>query len=336
MQALYFDGRNARGQPVRLTLEEGFLVARSDDVMRSWPLAEVQWPERTRHGQRLLLLRRGGTLQVADAGAFDAWRRELGHAESWVVRVQQNWRATLAAVLALVLVAAAAYRWGVPWAADALLVLVPASVDQTVGTAALENIEARWLGPSRLPPARQAQLHTAFAAAVQASFPAGQQPPWALRFRAADKALGANAFALPGGTIIITDALVELLQGQDDALVGVLAHELGHVRRRHGMRALAQFALLGTATAVAIGDFSSVLASVPALLAQVGYSRDAEREADAEAARVLLASGRSPAVMAVFFERMATLPRSGPPLPFALSTHPLDDERVRFFREASR
>jgi predicted Zn-dependent protease len=104
------------------------------------------------------------------------------------------------------------------------------------------------------------------------------------------------------------------------------------------MRALVRFTLVTTATSVALGDFSSVLASLPALLAQLGYSRAAEREADEHAARLLVASGRSPQAMLVLLERLAR--RDGGPagdkLPIALASHPLDDERARFFREYRR
>lgn len=61
-----------------------------------------------------------------------------------------------------------------------------------------------------------------------------------------------------------------LLDGHDDTLLGVMAHELGHVQHRPGMHALAQFTLLSTATSIALGDFNSVLAVLPAGLAQMG------------------------------------------------------------------
>ncbi len=343
IEALYFDGRSGQGRPVRLRLSAGRLhmvpLAVADDALDAaptgWPLAQVQWPERTRHGQRVLHLPDGGSLQVADARAFDAWRRAGGPAESWVVRVQQNWRATLAAVAGLVLLAAAGYLWGVPWAARAVLVFVPPGVDQAVGAAALERIGHQWLTPSALPAPRQDALRRAFAAAARQAYGDAAVPPYTLRFAAADKALGPNAFALPGGTIVVTDALVELLQGHDDTVVGVLAHELGHVRHRHGMRAWVQLVLVGAATAAVLGDFSSLLAGVPALVAQLGYSRDAEREADAEATRVLRASGRSPAVMTVLFDRLAAVRSDVPTLPIALASHPADEDRVRYFREAA-
>jgi Zn-dependent protease with chaperone function len=146
--------------------------------------------------------------------------------------------------------------------------------------------------------------------------------------------------ALPGGHIVITDELLELLKGADDAVLGVLAHEHGHVMRQHGLHAVVRFGLVSAATSVALGDFSALLAGVPALLAHMGYSRDAEREADADAAFVLRAAGRDPAAMVVLFERLAArdagegAQRGGPPIAFA--SHPADEARVRFFREAAQ
>src|SRR4030095_10063794 len=114
--------------------------------------------------------------------------------------------------------------------------------------------------------------------------------------------IGPNAFALPGGTIILTDDLVKRVGADEAVLIGVLGHELGHLRHRHGMRMLIEVGALGAIASVLVGDFSTLLASMPVWLGQAAYSRDAEREADAEAVRVLRASGASPAVMVGFFE----------------------------------
>ncbi|MBA4176103.1 MAG: hypothetical protein C0505_06025 [Leptothrix sp. (in: Bacteria)] len=339
--ALYFDGHSARACPVRLAMEGGWLIAQplaeegsAAGAPLRWPPDEVQWPERTRHGQRLLHLAAGAQLQVADTAAFDRWRAQHGPREGWVVRAQQRWRSTLAAAVLLLALGAAGYQWGVPLAARAVVALLPPAVDTAVGAQALDSVRSRWLRPTKLPAARQAELRAAFAAAVALAWPAGGAPPFTLHFHAAGADLGPNAFAMPGGDIVVTDELVELLQGHDDTLLGVMAHELGHVQHRHGMQALAQFALLNTATGVALGDFSGLLAVLPAWMAQMGYSRDAERQADAVAARVLRASGRPPAAMALFFERLAQRRPGdlrGPPM--ALASHPADDERMRYFRD---
>jgi len=342
LQALYFDGRSARAEPVQLRIDGDHLLALpagegEPAPPRRWPLAQVTWPERTRHGRRVVLLQRGGSLQALDNAGFDAWRLASVGSESWVVRAQQHWRTTAAAVLLLVVVLAGTVRWGVPLAAGTLLVLVPPAVDRQVGETALAQIAPRWLQPSQLLPERQAALRQALDGALADTWPdAAGRPLVNLQFHAAAEALGPNAFALPGGTIVVTDALVHLLKGQDDALLGVMAHEAGHVHHRHGMRSVLQFSLLSAAASVALGDFSSLLAGLPALVAQMGYSRDAEREADAVAAQVLRASGRSPASMVIFFERLGRDRPGAGPLPIALASHPADDERVRFFQEAAR
>lgn len=339
LAALWFDGRSARGTPVVLHLERSELVARGADLdQRSWPLAEVQWPERTRHGRRVIHLPGGGSIEVDATAEFDAWRKAHGPREGWVVRVQQNWRATLAALLVLVLVLFGGYRWGVPLAAAGLAGLVPADAERALGDAVLEQIGGEWFAPSQLAAERQEQLRVALAAAVAATYAADDRPRWELHFRRGGEELGANALALPGGHIVITDELVALLEGHDDAIVGVLGHEYGHVRRRHGLQAVVRFGLVSTVSAIALGDFSSVLASAPALLATAAYSRDAEREADADAAQLLLASGRSPEVMLELFTRLgdARRTRGGGRLPIAFASHPHDEERQRFFREAAR
>jgi Zn-dependent protease with chaperone function len=346
--AVYFDGSSARAQPVRLWLGNEtapLLHAQAAEGVQQWhwPATAVQWPEATRHGVRVLHLQDGGTLQVDNASAFDEWRAGLGGHDSWVVRAQQNWRWTALAALLLVVLLGAGWRWGVPAVARGVVTLLPMRVDRAVGEAALKSIEAegKWLKPSALPQARQDQLRQALATAVvayQNAHPQHRQPAWRLKFAAADKAIGPNAFALPGGTVIVTDALVELLKGEDDTLIGVMAHELGHVQHRHGMQGVVQASAVGAAASVLVGDFSTLLATVPAVVAQLGYSRDAEREADAHAVRLLRATGRSPAAMVVLFERlqpeMAKL--SLPRLPIALASHPSDEERVRYFRDAAK
>ncbi|QBK04320.1 peptidase M48 [Hylemonella gracilis] len=359
-RALYFNGQSGRPRSVRLHVAERELLASEGEVeVGRWPLKQVQWPERTRHGQRVILLAQGGSLQAQDAAAFDAWRAALGHHDGWVVRAQSHWRGVLLALALLVGVVFAGYRWGVPWVAVQVVRVLPSQVDEAVGAAALDNLDAYLLAPSTLPAQRQAELRAAFDQAVRAM----DETPvsWTLHFRAgaksADRAaqngegkkgkrggprhIGANALALPGGHIIVTDELVSLLEGRDDALLGVLGHEYGHVRLRHGMQALVRMTLASAAASVVVGDFSSLLGAVPLLLVQMDYSRHAEREADAEAVRLMRASRLSPEAMVVFFERMAARqparrsPEEGGP-PIALASHPADAERIRFFTEAAR
>ncbi len=358
----YFDGRSARAHLARLSRQGNALHIDGADVQIVVPLRDVQWPERTRHGTRVAHLPGGGSLHAADAAAWDAFARACGQAESLVVRAQQSWRRVLASVAATVLVVAAVYAWGVPWAARAAVPLIPQSVDAAVGEQALASLEEHLLAPSRLPPEQQQRLRAAFERAVGAQ-PAGSVPGWRLLFRASE--IGPNALALPGGAMIVTDDLVELVGDDANIVTGVLAHELGHLRHRHGMRLLVQVTAIGVVASAVLGDFNALLSAVPVWLGQAAYARDAEREADADSARFLKNAGISPAVMAGFFERIAEAPprqartpdgaasaASAPSAPasaaqqaeparrrspswlgIAIASHPADAERVQFFRD---
>ncbi|MDT4875622.1 Beta-barrel assembly-enhancing protease [compost metagenome] len=98
--------------------------------------------------------------------------------------------------------------------------------------------------------------------------------------------------------------------------------------------------LVSALVGVVLGDASGFLATVPATLATQAYSRDAEREADAFAARLLDQSDVSPSVMVAFFERIQREEagqdvdgKGSARLPIAISSHPDHGERIRFFRE---
>lgn len=327
----YFDGRSARALPARLSFDGTSLQLRGDGLALQFAPRELRWPERMRHGTRVAELPGGASLHCADSAAWDAFAQRCGRGESWVVRAQQSWRWVLASALATVALLAALYAWGIPAAAQAALALVPPQVDQQIGAAALEQLDADLLQPSRIAAGQQRRTRETFAKALAAQ-PRGSLPAYRLEFRSSK--IGPNAFALPDGTIVLTDELFILAGGDADMITGVLAHELGHVRHRHGMRMLLQASAVGVLASIVLGDFNSLLAAAPVVLGQAAYSRDAEREADAESARILRDAGLSPAVMVSFFEKMAKRV-SGPALGIAIGSHPADEERIRFFREAA-
>jgi Zn-dependent protease with chaperone function len=355
LEADYFDGMSARARRVNLRLESGQLHLQGDGIQLAVPVSEVRWPERTRHGARTAHLQQGGSVQALDAGDWDAWARRVGLHESAVVKAQQSWHGVALAVLLLVGVLAAGYQWGVPWLARAALVAMPASVDRMVGDAALRSFDDNLLLPSAVPSARQEALRRAFAQAVARMQPKGQQLTYELRFHNSPRVpsrrgqatrLGPNAFALPGGVIVVTDEMLTLLEGRDDVLIGVLGHELGHVQRRHGMRMLVQATVLGVVASSLWGDFSSVLAAAPVMLGQSAYSRGFEREADDDAITLLRANKMSPTVMIELFERLkkqrnadaADQDEKGAnafDLGIALASHPADAERIQRFRDAA-
>ncbi|MCE4555739.1 M48 family metallopeptidase [Pelomonas cellulosilytica] len=335
LAADWFDGRSARPRPVEAWVRGGELHFGE----HSAPLAAVTWPERQRHGQRQILLPGGGLLSFADAAAFDAWAVSSGRGDSLVVRWQQSWRLATLSLVLLIASLAAAYRWGLPWAVDITVDALPRSTEHAISRQLLSSLDGQWLHRTQLSASQQQAWRSRWDAALaRARAHGGQAVPEdaQIHFRDGGKPLGPNAFALPGGDIVITDELLALLKDEPDAVMTVLAHELGHVQHRHGLRMLLRAGAVSVVTSVIVGDFSSLLAAAPALLATNAYSRDNERQADLYGRALARAGGVDTSRMAVFFQRLAERHKAkveDGPVAIAFSTHPADEERVRFFSE---
>ncbi|MGO4683951.1 M48 family metallopeptidase [Hyphomicrobium sp. 2TAF46] len=142
-----------------------------------------------------------------------------------------------------------------------------------------------------------------------------------------------NAFAVPGGQIVLTKGLLDKSQSPDET-AGVLAHEMGHGIEMHPEAAIIRGIGLGATLEVMLGGTTGGgLANVGLMLAQLGYSRDAEREADKHALELLKAAGISPKGLGNFFTRVVKMEADeGDKSPGAFSwfrTHPPAAERAR-------
>lgn len=285
----YYDGVSARAHKVTLTLAGNRLRVSGDGIEREEPLHALRVSEPMGAAPRLVSFPGGAHCEVRDHAAFGALLDRSGHVDSWVVRMQQRWRAALAAVVVSVATLVAGYYWGLPALSEWIAFKIPEPMLQQLGSGTLETLDHRILQPTKLTEARQRGLRGAF---DRLAAPSGAKARHRILFREG-RGIGANALALPDGTIVVTDELVKLA-GDDEEIIAVLAHELGHLDRRHSLRMLIQSSIVAFVVAWYLGDVSSVAAGLPTLLLQLRYSRDHEREADSYAAGLLKANGISP------------------------------------------
>ncbi|HTH44467.1 MAG TPA: M48 family metallopeptidase, partial [Oxalicibacterium sp.] len=229
-------------------------------------------------------------------------------------------------VLATIAVLVLGYLYALPLAADAIARHLPAGVEHSIGKGTLEFLDHRILAPSKLPAARRDAIVERFRSLKP---PQDGAPSYEIVFRSSR--IGPNAFALPSGQIVLTDELVKLMK-DDDELMSVLAHELGHLHERHLMRRIVQSSAVGAVVTILFGDVSAVVANIPTLLLDMKYSRDAERDADDYAIAMLKANGIPLSHMAEAFERLRQK-EGGAGMPY-LSSHPPTAERIVHIRQA--
>jgi Zn-dependent protease with chaperone function len=334
--ARYFDGQSSRAHEVTATVDGAALRLRGEGVERDFTLAEARVSERLRHAPRLVTFADGSYCEVSDHAALDAVLADTGFADSWVVRWQNRWPYAVGALVATVAALVLAYLYVLPWGAEVAARHIPPELEARIGQEAVEWIDRRFFEPTRLPEERRARLVARFAEIA----PKGARD-YRIEFRRSR--IGPNALALPGGTILMTDELVQLADS-DDAVLGVLAHELGHIEHRHLLRRLITSTVTGAIATLLAGDASGIATAVPATLADLSYSRDMEREADDYAIATLRANGLPLAPLADLFEKMERAHEQrrakddGPDIRLDgyLSTHPDTAERVRKLRAAGR
>jgi Zn-dependent protease with chaperone function len=298
IEATYFDAQTTRRQPVTVVIHQRVVAMRGAGLHRTIRLSQLDISERLQHAPRTLRFPDGGFIEVRNAG-LDKLLAANRYRDPWVVRWQQNWLLSLCALITVLVLLISGYQWGLPWTVDKIAQGLPVSMEKKIGDQELKMIDGRYMMPSRLDPAEQARLRQLFSALKQ---PRGEKTYYRLEFR--NSRIGPNAFALPNGVIVMTDQLA-LLAKNDQALLGVLSHELGHVQRRHSLRHLMQALGVGVVLHLWVGDVSSALVAVPGFFLNQKYSRDFEREADQYAINMMRANGMPLSPLADLFEKMS-------------------------------
>lgn len=314
--AALFDGHSGRRHAVTVAVTAaGLSIVPEDGTAATVPFAELERLPASPGGERLARRwRPGWRLDFAEGvpaelaarlprpARYGGWIDRFGLARVVVVCGLVS-----AGLVALVLTAP---RWLAP--------LVPMAAERRIGDALVGDFA-------------ESTCHTpagdaALAALVRRVDLPGSEPvrPQVLKFGMV------NAVALPGNRLVLFSGLLDDLK-DPDAVAGVVAHELGHARKRHVMQAMLREFGLATLLAGASG-------AVPGQVIQVGglhYTREAEAEADAFARERLAAAAISPLPTAQFFDRIAAQEPGGE-WTAMLESHPASAARARAFRAALR
>lgn len=343
ISANYFDSLQGTLHPVELGVGPAAITVSGAGLARHYDTRAARLGEPFDGAPCVLDFADGSRCEVHDAAAKAALLAAMQFKKSWVMRWQDRWVGALVAIVVMVAALLSAWHWGIPWAADRIAAYIPLEWEQRLGDEALKGIDKELFEPTKLNRRSQLQAQAVF----QKVQPDATRMPLRLDFRHSLLA-GANAFALPNGTIIVTDAMISLVEEDGELtpeaaerLAGVLAHEIGHVQRRHGLKSVVGSSIVGALSWTLFGDFSAVAAGAPALLVQLEYSRAMETEADDYAAELLRQRNIAPARLAELFDMMAKdykrnagidLPAWMRPVTDYLSTHPATEERMARLR----
>lgn len=303
---------------------------RGDGISRTELLRTLSISEHFATQARIVRFPDGAYCEVDDSAALGRMLRQTDHRSSIAEYIGRSWKKIAGALVLLMGILTTAYVWGLPLAARLIADRVPVTVLSYITKQSLSVLDQGWLHPSKLPHKRQERVRALLA---KVKLPPGPGPQPKIIFRDSP-ALGANAFALPDGTILIIDRLVEIAGNNRKELIAVYAHEVGHVHHRHALRQLIQNSVVSAFLAVYLGDVSSIAGALAGMVLQSKYSRDFERMADRYAAEVLMDNGLPPEALGTMLKKIEAsnkVPgaRQDDAIPDYISTHPSTEERMK-------
>lgn len=325
---LFFDGRSSEARKVRCSIERDTVQIKSQagEAVVNSPLGQCDLTPPLGSSRRFLKFAGGERLQVDDPAVLSFLDVHLGSSRGlhFVHLIESHWRLVAVSLAGLVLCVWVFTAFAIPSLARKIALATPIALMDQISHDALELLDKRFFAPSGVAPARQEEVKAVFGR-LSDGFNMAQEGE--LVFRKGGK-IGANAFALPSGLVIITDELVDFARN-DVELEGILAHELVHVRERHGLRHVIQQAGVFMLMSTLLGDMTSLTSlgsTIPMMLVESGYSREFEQEADERACLYFLERGRSVQPYKEVLYRL-TKDKDLPALAAFLASHPNPEVR---------
>jgi predicted Zn-dependent protease len=320
--AVYFDGTSSRKRRVHLRTAAGLELVEEGRTVARWPFEAVRRVEgppkrlRLRCTAALPLAR----LEIEDAAAIESLIPRFPALDAERAAPGQIRRIVLWSIAAACSIAAVTV-YGIPFIADRLAPLIPYAVERRIGEAVDAQVRAIFDGKICDDPEGRA----AFAILIDKLKHAG-----GVDFPVDAEVMGnstANAVALPGGKVYLIDGLLQKAISADE-VAGVLAHEIGHLRHRDGLRRVIQTGGTSFLIGLLLGDVTGggAVIFVARSILDASHSREQEQQADAFAIEVMHKLGRSPRPLGELLLRITG--EQGKNGLTILNSHPLSQDRL--------
>lgn len=323
---------------VQVTLEQNKLVllcSHSAELICTVELGTISVPARLGNLPCEISLPDGDLLKIpADAAIINELLPRATLLDRAVNNLEHH---KLFWILAMLLVPISFYwlvNFAIPSMASSVASQVPQSVKGKLDQQLMPIYDEVLLASTELSDDQQQRIKQHWQQVLTALNLSAQQ--YQLLFRKSEE-FGANAFALPGGTVVITDELVNLFPQNPNAITAILLHEIGHVKFNHSMNIVGES--IGTTLLITyfLGDLNGLaeLFSGTALtLVQNNYSRNLESQADDFAIKQLQVLGQSPQA---FVDAMTALSEQAGKYDHLLkyfSSHPEIHQRIEKAQQA--
>lgn len=320
ISAQYYDGKTSEKKEVMVKfLENNVLEIDGEGVHFKTTIDDVSFSPRVGNTPRILSFADGGECHSGENDKIDIVLKEKKNIVSFAHMFESKMRYVVISVVLLILSVTFFLTIGSDIAAKNIARIIPQSIEDKISISTLKTLDKYILKPSNLSQDKKDEFQALFSKITK------NEKKYTLHFR---RGVGANAFALPSGDIIITDELIKLSDGNNGMIYGILAHEKGHVVHKHGMQSLIKASIVSAVVTYFTGDISSLAATLSASMLNASHSRDFEREADSYAKMKMKQENISPKHLAEFFIKLGKKHHDSNKTDSYFASHPSNQERI--------
>jgi len=310
------------------TLSIGFHDQDGNPARQDWPIKEVQGDFLfAEQRSRFVHLKTQAEFRVTGREAFEYLEEiKAESARSWFRKKKTgNLRRTVTLLSAMLLAGSLLYFFMVPWLAEQMATVVSKKTERQLGDSVFEAMQST-------------QTEDTMATRVLNDFfnALSIETDYSIRITVV-KDETVNAFALPGGQLVVYTGLLENMETYPE-LAALLSHEFVHVEKRHATRSI--FRSMGSDLFIALlfgksSGLATLVIGQANQLRTLSYSRSLEKEADLEGYRLMRERGIDPAGYDQLFKHLKDSSPSTE-IPEMISSHPDTDNRMQYIREESR
>lgn len=332
--AEFFDGKQAKAHVISVAIGPIWLEVREGDAAGRYGRGDFALSERggdDRFFSLALNAHAGAALVFRDRPEALEWLRAAGLLRRDAWSRMPLWGRALLLIGFLLSFGAFMYLAGLDMLVNATVRALPTGIDRMLGASAAKAFESKLAKPQTAASIRALYKSAAMVRALRPGYRDS------VRILIVRDTSVKNAFAFPGGAIVVYTGMLDLLETQEEWM-GLLAHEGAHLHLRHGTRRLVRGSLLGLGVSVLLGDVSgagSVLLDNARNLVNLNYGRRDEAEADAFALETLRARGYAASGLATLFGKFLKF-KELPGWAAFLSTHPATRDRLAAMKDAGK
>ena len=326
----YFDGQTTRPHSVYVTISNtGLAIAKTDGTVFHWYFHQLRQSQGTYAGEQVCLKKDGEMLIVDDCAFLWAIHEIAPNRSGFHNPRFRQYRTALTGLsfLAIIAIGLALFFRGIPMLTDLVVVYLPVSWEEKLGAQVVLLLAP---DKKRIDEPNCQKVIERIADLLMETEPSS---PYRLQIiLKRDPVI--NAFAAPGGYIVIHDGLLEKTRSPEE-LAAVLAHEIQHILQRHPTRAMLRELSIGLLFSVLSGDAGGLHYALETVrtLGGLRFRRQDEVEADEKGMQMLQKAKIDPKGMVAFFETLKKELGDIPRFLTYVSTHPRTEERIKQLKQ---